>query len=89
MSDEKKAAELVKDDFVCIVGYGTANMLHEHGKVLRLTKMYVVALVTSSNLNRTGGSRRFRRDNGKSTPYGGYGGTEIHSTCQRPKKVSK
>lgn len=82
----ENAMDLAKDDFVCMVGIGTANMLHEHGKVVRTTKVFVVAEITSSNLNRPGHTARFRRDSGRSVPYSDYGGSHVYTTCQRPKQ---
>lgn len=75
-----------KNDVVCIEGYGTANILHEHHVVTGVTKLYVKSTSTWSNVNKRPVSRRHRRDNGKSTPLGEYGGTEIYTTCQRPEE---
>jgi hypothetical protein len=61
---------------VCIVGYGIAMSVHTHTTITRLTTTMIV----------TACGRRFRRERGNlSVPYQPYSGTEIFTTCQRPK----
>lgn len=67
-------------DVVCVVGYGTANLVHRHHRVVSVTKQFV-----NSNWSDKRGvyPSRHRVDNGRSTPYGEYGGTTLHLTCRR------
>jgi hypothetical protein len=65
---------LAAGDRVCVVGWGTAGMLHQHTVVARLTKTLIV----------TTKGRRFRRDTLRSVPYQPYGGSVLSPTCQRP-----
>lgn len=62
---------------VCVTGVGGDNLVHEHDRILRVTKTMIVLK----------GGRRYRRDSGQSVPYQPYGGTEINSTCQRPRRA--
>lgn len=66
---------------VCVIGFGTAGMLHEHHEVVRLTKLYVISAKPGATW-----TRRHRLDSGRSSPGGtSYGGTDIYPTCQQPK----
>lgn len=81
----KKIDELVKGDFACVTGFGTANVVHEHHEVVRVTNLYIVS-TGRSNLGPGMSERRHRRDSGSSVPRGdGYGGTYIHASCKRRK----
>lgn len=71
-------------DRVCVVGFGTANLVHKHHVVTSVTQLYVN---TEWRSERGAVKYRHRKDDGRSTPRGdGYGGTTLHLTCQRPKK---
>jgi hypothetical protein len=80
----KKPAELTVGDAVCIRGFGTASIVHEHGQVVKVSNLYLTVKITWSQLNQGAGTRRFRRENGASVPHGnGYGGTTVspRSSC--------
>jgi len=67
-----------KGDHVCVAGRGVDLPVHWHGKVERVTKLYVVL---------ENGGKRYRKDTGRSVPYSPYGGSSIEPQCQR-KRVS-
>lgn len=80
------AMHIKKDDQVCVVGFGTARLLHEHHVVTKIGKSFINSVSTSSSHARQPVPRRHRRDNAASIPRGdGKGGSTIHSACQRPK----
>lgn len=69
-------------DGVCVVGRGTANLVHAHYRVVRLTKtMIIVAREVSGREVQ----RRYRFD-GREVGASEYGGTHVARKCQRPKK---
>ena len=63
---------------VCVAGIGSDNSVHAHDRIARVTKTLIVLE----------GGRRYRLDSGLSVPYSAYGGTGIHSKCQRPARRS-
>lgn len=67
-------------DRACVVGHGTAAIVHEHHVVERVTKLYVFSKTRDADITRC-----HRLSDGWSTGHG-YGGTTISPTCQRPKK---
>jgi hypothetical protein len=73
-------AEIAPGRRVCIVGVGMDNLVHTHGAVQRTTRTLIIVKTDK------GTERRYRKDDGGSTPYSQYGGTSIHLTCQRPKE---
>jgi hypothetical protein len=84
MSREDLSA-LKAGDRVCVVGFGTANVVHRHQTVTSVTKLYVNTEWKSKRGDTV--KDRHRRDDGRSTPQGdGYGGTTLHSTCQKKEK---
>lgn len=66
---------------VCVVGFGTANIVHEHHTVTRFTATLII--VQRIVGGRTA-ERRFRRTDGRSPGGDGYGGTEVYPACRRP-----
>lgn len=81
---EERAA-LKVGDRVCVVGYGTANPVHQHHTVTGLTKLYVKTEFKDRHGDVV--KDRHRIEDGRSTPYGPYGGTDLDTTCQRPHKA--
>lgn len=63
---------------VCIVGLGTAEPLHRHTVVERLTATMIV----------TASGRRYRRSDLLAVGASTYGGSRIAARCQRPPKAS-
>lgn len=74
---------LVKGDEVCVIGRGTAAMVHRHNVVERVTKTMVVTITRN-------GVERFAIEDGGSKPYEPYSGTDMHLECRhgRPLKRS-
>lgn len=68
---------------VCVVGRGTAAILHKHGTVDRFTATLMVVSLNGESR----GTRRYRiGDSGLETgSANGYGGTYVHPRCQRPR----
>lgn len=64
---------------VCVVGRGTANLVHAHYQVVRRTKTMVVV---KRWVNDREVQRRFRFD-GREVGASEYGGTQADTTCQR------
>lgn len=71
---------------LCEVGRGSANRIHRHAVVKRLTKLYIVTEFKNKDGTH---EKKFRRDSGRSVPYSDYGGSSLHTACQRPKKDSE
>lgn len=69
-------------DRVCIAGRGTANLIHRHGTVNRLTKTMIIVAYTN---NGAPAQRRYRSD-GREVGASEYGGSHLDVKCQRPKK---
>jgi hypothetical protein len=65
---------------VCVVGVGGDLLVHRHPIVERVTQTLVVTKAPD------GTERRFGISDGRSKPYRPYGGTTIHTTCQRPER---
>ncbi len=68
---------------LCVIGLGVDNLAHRHVTVTGFTKLYI------KTETRDGIVERFRRDDGSSVPYSAYGGTQIHLSCQRPRKAKE
>lgn len=81
MSDLK---DLKTGAVVCVVGRGMDAMIHRHDRVIRVTK---TMLVTGNA--RGGFTDRFRLENGQSVPYSPYGGTVVHTACQKKGQVQR
>ena len=78
------ALETVKvGDRVCVVGFGTASIVHEHHTVTRVTKLYIVS---EADKGKHASERRHRRSDGQSPGGDGYGGTTVHLSCRKPRK---
>lgn len=76
---------------VCIVGEGSANLVHAHGTVERFTKTQMIVTYTWRHGQRSGsGERRYRTGPGFGREVGAYeyGGTVVSPTCRRPIKKS-
>lgn len=77
--------------FVCVVGFGTANLFHRHEKVVGFTKLYLKTEWSAKHSAEIHTSR-YRLYDGRATPAdpNGWGGQTVHLTCQRPpKKVTE
>lgn len=71
---------------VCIVGRGTANLIHIHGKVQRFTAtMMVVEYHVKRGSGVVPGERRYRlgRGGGREVGASDYGGSYVAAHCQR------
>jgi hypothetical protein len=79
----KQSADLTLGDGVCVRGWGTANIVHEHGQVARVSQLYLTVKITWSNLHQGAATRRYRRDDGHSVPRHNHGGTTIGAACAR------
>jgi hypothetical protein len=67
---------------VCIIGRGTANLVHRHARIIRITKtMYVAEYVLRGRTI----DRRYRITDGREVGASEYGGSSMHAICQRPK----
>lgn len=66
---------------VCVVGRGTANCVHFHGKVSKVNKTMFTVAYTQRGYPLT---RRYRFD-GHEVGASTYGGSYVATTCQRPK----
>lgn len=65
---------------VCVIGRGTANLVHAHYAVTRLTaKQAVVSRVFKGRTV----ERRYWLSTGREVGGSEYGGTSVHTTCQR------
>jgi hypothetical protein len=65
---------------VCVIGYGTSSLYHDHTKVARYTPRGIMVLENGLRF-RSGGARDW-----KVIPYMPYGGKDVKDTCQRPVK---
>lgn len=85
MSSEvaQELTTVVEGQVVCEVGRGTDNVIHRHWRVDGITKLYIKHRLGN---HKDDPVSRFRRDDGRSVPYSEYGGSTIHTTCQRPRK---
>jgi hypothetical protein len=70
------------DQTVCVIGRGTANLVHRHGRITRTTKtMYVVGY----RIKGVPVERRYRKDYpDREVGAHEYGGSSMHSRCQWP-----
>lgn len=82
-STERQQPEWTEGQRVCIVGVGMDNLIHEHHTVTGMSKLYVFSMQKVKGGER---ERRHRLRDGHSPGGSSYGGTDIHATCQRPKK---
>lgn len=71
-------------DRVCMAGRGTANLVHRHGTVERLTKTMII--VAYAYKNRSLEARY--RFNGREVGMSDYGGSYVDTVCQRKPKTS-
>lgn len=67
---------------VCVVGRGTSNIVHYHGKVSELTKTMIKV---EHKVREQSLVTRFSRRHGYDLPYSEWGGSTLYFTCQRPK----
>lgn len=67
---------------VCVVGRGTANLVHAHYRVVRTTKTMIVV---GREVKGRRVERRYRFD-GLEVGASQYGGTVLDTVCQRPAK---
>ena len=69
---------------VCVIGRGTANLVHAHYTVDRLTAKQVVV---SRQLKGRKVERRYWAATGREVGGSEYGGTTVSERCQRPERV--
>jgi hypothetical protein len=85
--DRAEGPQVKPGQRVCVVGRGTANVVHSHPMVTKVTPTQIVTVKT---VKRGGSSwdveRRYWRDS-SAREVGGdeWGGTTLHTACQRPK----
>lgn len=74
-------------DPVCIVGRGTANVVHIHARVQRLTKTMIIVEYPRPRATALDAplERRYRFD-GREVGMSDYGGSYVDTVCQRKKK---
>lgn len=74
---------------VCIVGRGTANVVHRHGTVARFTPTMMIVEYPFPRLAKEPQiiTRRYRTGRGSGREVGTheYGGSSVAPRCQRPK----
>lgn len=76
-----------KGDRVCIAGRGTANIVHAHAEVERLTKtMIIVSYMPKGRSPLLPPIERRYRFTGREVGASEYGGTHLDVKCQRKKK---
>lgn len=86
MSDHRDTSWATEGQRACIIGFGTAVIVHVHTVIARTTKTQIVST------DRHGTEYRHHREDGVSVGSRGhhsYGGSTIHSTCQRPKPKTR
>jgi hypothetical protein len=81
METKQNLSALAAGARVCVIGYGTANIVHRHETVHHVTRTQVITQTDS------GMTSKYHRADGRSMPYQPYGGTSIHLTCQKGHKM--